>query len=366
MPRILGILVSLLFLIVTQTASAHSSYGSCSKLLETSKTRAYVDWLKKKAVDKTLDLMGALKGLPRYLKLVEELERTGRYRKYGDFGEMGLAELGISVRYNRTNLDTLNTGRPLIIVANHHLGIADGLTLQYLAGQSRKGSPTLLFLARWIEKLMPFAVFGDEHQWGTAVPVEINLPKESDPEYESKLAAVKTFNKSWSRSSLRVLKNGGALIIFPAGHVASINEGAGSYPQNVFDAPDSWQEGFLNLARLGKADIVFANVASVNSEAFYRNRKRFGGGDKERVIWFFSEAIAKKDQFIDVYLSKPMSLEVIYEILSRRYGHSREHLEADPRLSAELMRRMTYDIAGWAPQELDAQDSPRGFSANLR
>lgn len=359
MSGILRVLFLIQLPLVFQLSFAHSNHDACPKLLEKPKAPARLERFKKQVINKTLDVMAIMKGLPKYLKLIEEIKRSGRYRNYDNFGEMGLAEMGISVRYNQANLDALNTGRPLIIVANHHLGIADGLTLQYLSSRARQGSPSLLFLARWIEKILSFAVYGDEHQWGTAIPVEINLPKESDPDFEAKMAEVKAFNTTWSRPSLRVLKNGGALIIFPAGHVSSIVKGAGVYPNNVFDEPGSWQDGFLNLARLGKADIVFAHVDSVNSEAFYKNRKRFGGGDKERVIWFMSEAIAKKGQSIDVYLSKPMSLDAVYDTFVQKYGVTTEALKADPSLTAELMRQFTYDVSRSVPQELDTHDSPQ-------
>ena len=344
-------------MLVFQVATAYADAGLCQKLLGTPKANPTAEWLRKKIVDKTLDVLAAIKGLPRYLKRNDELRETGRFLSYQNFGEMGLAEMGISVRYNRSHLEALNTGRPLIIVANHHLGIADGLTLQYLAGRSREEKPSLLFLARWIEKLLPHAVYGDEHGWGTAIPVEINKPKESDPNYEAKMAEVKAFNSTWGRTSAKALRNGSTLIVFPAGHVAAINPG-GQYPESVYDAPGSWQDGFLDLARLGKADIVFANVDSVNSEAFYRERKRFGGGDKERVIWFFSEALAKNGKAIDVYFSKPMSLETIYEVLANKHGVSIEALKSDPRMSTELMRQLTYDVPRAYPQELETKDSP--------
>jgi len=371
MPRLSTLYFLIQLILVCQMTLANDNANPCedqlnlspsntaAKAAEGISSQSLLQWLKKKAADKTLDLMAAFKGLPKYLKLNEELKTTGRYLEYRNFGEMGLAEMGISVRYNKINLQALNTGKPLIIVANHHLGIADGLALQYLAGQSRQDSPSLLFLARWIEKLLPHAVFGDQHKWGTAIPVEINKPKESDPFYETKMAEVKAFNSPWNRASLRVLKAGGALVIFPAGHVASINNDGGHYPGSVYDAPNSWQEGFLNLARLGKADIVFAHVDSVNSEAFYRKRKRFGGGDKERVIWFFSEALAKRGNAIDIYLSKPMSLEETYNTLAQNFGYVREALVADPALTTELMRQFTYNISKVFPQNLDTEDSPQ-------
>jgi len=353
-------------IVVLTMAPAHASSNVCKEHLEKSAlaswSQSLAGWVKKKAVDKILDAMAAVKGLPKYLKINEEIRTSRRYLRYRNFGEMGLAEMGISVRYNKSSLDALNTGRPLIIVANHHLGIADGLALQDLAGLSRQDTPSLLFLARWIEKLLPHAVYGDEDHWGTAVPVEINTPKKSDPLYEEKMAKVKSFNSAWTRTSARVLKGGGALIIFPAGHVASINNDGANYPANVYDEPNSWQDGFLSLARIGQADIVFANVDCVNREAFYRDRKRFGGGDKERVIWFFSEALAKKDKFIDVYLSKPMSLEETYNTLAQTFGVARETLDENPALAAELMRQFTYKISAFYPQALDVQRSPQKVS----
>jgi putative hemolysin len=315
--------------------------------------------LKDKAIDHTLNLIGYTKGLPAYLKRVNELQQTGQYLKYNNFGEMGLAEMNISVRYDKAKLAGLNTGKPLIIVANHPLGIADGLALQHLTSRARNGSQVLLLLARWIEKLLPNAIFGDEHNWGTAVPVDINKPEKSDPLYEKKLAEIKSFNSRWNRTSIKTLKNGGAVIIFPAGHVASINKDGESYPNSVYDAPGSWQDSVLSLARLGNADIVFANIDSVNSQSFYDNRKRFGGGDKERVIWFFSEALAKKGKAIDVYLSDPMSIEAIYNFFPHHFNYSRAELEIDSALVIELMRRYTYEVPLLFPQELDTKDSPQ-------
>lgn len=346
-------------ILVSVRAYAEGRSERCAKFAAPSRQSIVIDRLKKAAIDKILEAMAYWKGLPQYLHRNEELKTTGRYLDYAGFGEMGLAEMDISVRYDQTKFSALNTGRPLIIIANHHLGIADGLALQYLAARARPQQPSLLFLARWIEKLLPHAVFGDKDHWGTAIPVEINKPKETDAQYESKMADLKSFNSAWSRISFRVLRNGGALVIFPAGHVASIDESAGEFPGNVFDAPDSWQDGFLNLARLAKADIVFAHVDSVNSEVFYRNRKRFGGGDKERVIWFFSEALAKKGQAVDVHLSPPLSLDQIFELLNQKYGFDRGDLERDPQKMAELMRQLTYEVSEVFRQSLDAEDSPK-------
>jgi putative hemolysin len=347
-----------LTLCLVQFAPVHADPVVCQERLARSKPTTSVQWLKKQFIEKTLYTMAAFYGLPRYRKLIEEAERSGSYRDdYENFGQMGLAEMGISVRYSAEMLAGLNTGRPLIIVANHHLGIGDGLALQYLVSNIRRNAPSLLFLARWIEKLLPYAVYGDEHRWGTAVPIEINKPSESDPEYVTKMAEVKAFNAKWSASATAVLRGNGALIVFPAGHVASINPGE-AYPEGVHDAKDSWQDGFLMLARRTKADIVFAHVDNVNSKAFYRHRKRFGGGDLERVVWFLKEALAKRGKSIDVYLSKPMSVDEVYDTLSARYLEPRETLKADSLKTAELMRRFTYVVKDHFPQELLAVDAP--------
>ena len=312
------------------------------------------------AVDKALDVIGYMKGLPRYLKRMNALIESEGYLGYRDVGEMGVAEIGFSVRVNQHKLQALNTERPLIIIANHPLGIADGLSLQYLASLVRQNSPALLMLARWIEKLLPNAVFGDERGWGTAVPVDISKPDPSDPLYESQVSKIKAFNSQWSRTTLRALKSERAsVIVFPAGQVAGMNVENESYPNNIQDAQGSWQNGLLNLAKLGKADIVFAHIDSVNSKAFYKYRKVFGGGDKERVVWFFSEALAKKDKSIDVYLSDPLSLSSVYQTLSQAFGVPEAELKDDDKLATELMRRLTHDLNTHFPQDLDHTESPR-------
>ena len=96
----------------------------------------------------------------------------------------------------------------------------------------------------------------------------------------------------------------------------------------------------------------------MNNKSFYEKRKRFGGRDKERVIWFFSEAIAKKGKAIDVFLSEPMSLETIYDSLSKKYNYSESELRDKPDLTVELMRQYTHGLPMLYPQELDAKASP--------
>lgn len=132
-----------------------------------------------------------------------------------------------------------------------------------------------------------------------------------------------------------------------------------TYPHNIQDAPGSWQNGILDFAKLGRADVVFAHIDSVNSHAFYKNRKRFGGGDKERVVWFFSEALAKKDQSIDVYLSDPLSLNDVYQTLSGAFGVPEGEIQSDNQLATELMRQLTHDLGRHFPQELNLTETPR-------
>jgi putative hemolysin len=377
MNKLLNLKLFYCFLLVSLSTPLTASAVQCGKLLLPSQTsqhpiniqtwsqkvRAYVPLVIQKtkpfAVDKALDIMGYMKGLPKYLKRIKALIESEKYLRYRNFGEMGLAEMGISVRVNQQKLRALDTDRPLIIVANHPLGIADGLSLQYLSSSVRQNNPTLLMLARWIEKLLPSAVFGDERGWGTAIPVDINKPALSDPLYQTKVSEIKSFNSKWSRVTLKELKKGASVIIFPAGQVAGMNADKKTYPHNIQDTPGSWQNGLLNLAKLGRADIVFAQIDSVNSRAFYQKRKRFGGGDKERVVWFFSEALAKKDQTIDVYLSDPLSLDSVYQALSQTFEVPEAELQSNDQLATELMRTLTHDVNSHFPQDLDHIESPR-------
>lgn len=314
--------------------------------------------LRKKINDMLLNTLAFAKGIPKYAKQIEALRLSGRFREYKNFAEMGLAEIGIGVRYSQSQYSKLNNKRPLIVVANHPLGVADGLALHYLIANARADRSSLIYLARWVEKLFPNAIFEDNDGWGTAVPVEINLPHPGDPHRDSKIADINYFNMRSSRVAIRVLRMGGSIVIFPAGHVASMEKDSRGYPHNVYDSPNSWNEGVLNLARMGEADLLFAHIDAVNSESFYKNRKRFGGGDKERVIWFLSETLAMSGKSLDVRLSDPMNLETMYETLSGEYGYEVGHLKNDLKLTAELMRRFTYKVAENYPQKLDTEKFP--------
>lgn len=355
---------------------AHSSVIRCSDAFNSSRSNIETDstpiptgsapsrffnsvtqTLKAKRADMALTIMAYSEGLPARLKRIKHLEQTGQYLAYKNFGAMGLAETGVPVRYNQKRFHSLNTKRQLVIIANHPLGIADAWSLLYIAGRARGDSETLLFLARWVEKLFPPAIYGDPHGWGSGLLVDIDKPLLTDPQYSTKIADFNYFNMKWARSGIRVLRLGGAVIIFPAGHISTINKDGSSYPKNVYDAPDSWMTGILDIARMGgNADIVFAHVDSVNSEEFYNNRRRYGGGDKERVIWLLKETQAKASQSVDVQFSDPMSLNDLYETLALRFGLSRKQLEADPKLTVELMRQYTYKVPEYFPQILDTTD----------
>lgn len=335
-------------LVVFHATTAGADRSSCSRLLWWRVVSTPVARVKALAVSGILAGMAWRRGLFKYRKQIKEIEKSDYDRAYTNFGHMGLAELGISVRYNGERFAALNTGRPLIIVANHHLGIADGLAMQYITSRARPSAPSLLFLARWIEKLLPFAVVGDARGWGTALPIEINKLATTDPEANH-------FNAESRKKALANLRSAGAVIAFPAGHVAPLVKGT-AYPGGVMD--DSWQEGFLLIARRSKAQIVFANVDAVNSEAFYRNRKRFGGGDQERVFWFLSEAVAKRGQTIDVHLSRPMDLDEVYGMLADKYGDSIGLLKADHKSTAERMRQWVYAMVEDGAPALDTVEKP--------
>src|SRR5262249_4642065 len=90
---------------VSPLTLAESDPNPCVEDLTTVKMSPglFFNRLKKKAIDKILDGIAYYKGLPPYLKLNDELRETERYLKYSNFGEMGLAEMEISVSYNKSS-----------------------------------------------------------------------------------------------------------------------------------------------------------------------------------------------------------------------------------------------------------------------
>lgn len=152
-----------------------------------------------------------------------------------DFVERTLEHLGVSYRVDTRELENIPVEGPLLVVANHPLGMTDALSLIKLIGSVRQD-----------------------------VRILANDVMQAVPELDHLLLPVDVFGKgakSSMRGLFRALEAGQALIIFPAGEVSRLRAG------RVRDT--RWSDGFARIAMRGGIPVLPIHVSARNSAAFY-------------------------------------------------------------------------------------------------
>jgi putative hemolysin len=152
-----------------------------------------------------------------------------------DFVERVLDVLGTSYHVNPREREHIPVDGPLLVVANHPLGMQDALALLQLIGSVRRdvrflGNDWLAVIPQLSQLMLPVDVFGK----GAA---------------------------SRLRGIYRALDNGEALVMFPAGEVSRVRAGG------VRDG--QWSDGFARLSLRSKAPVLPVHVAARNSAMFY-------------------------------------------------------------------------------------------------
>jgi putative hemolysin len=162
------------------------------------------------------------------------LEQAGAAEGF-DFVDRVLDVLGTSHHVNLGDLENVPTAGPLLVVANHPLGMQDALAVLQLIGSVRRdvrvlGNDWLATVPQLGPLLLPVDVFGK----GAA---------------------------SRLRGVYRALERGEALIVFPAGEVSRMR------PGGVRDG--RWSDGFARLSMRSKAPVLPVHISARNSAMFY-------------------------------------------------------------------------------------------------
>ncbi|OOG47977.1 lysophospholipid acyltransferase family protein [Rhodanobacter sp. C01] len=162
------------------------------------------------------------------------LNRVGTAEGF-DFVERVLDVLGTSYHINLREREHIPLDGPLLVVANHPLGMQDALALLQLIGSVRPdvrilGNDWLATIPQLGKLLLPVDVFGKRAS--------------------SKL-----------RGIYRALDNNEALIVFPAGEVSRMRA------DGVRDG--RWSDGFARLSLRRKVPVLPVHVAARNSTMFY-------------------------------------------------------------------------------------------------
>lgn len=162
------------------------------------------------------------------------LQRVGAVEGFA-FVERVLEVLGTSYHFDPREREHIPLDGPLLVVANHPLGMQDALALLQLIGSVRSdvrilGNDWLATVPQLSKLLLPVDVFGK----GAA---------------------------SRPRGIYRALQNGEALIVFPAGEVSRVRA------DGVRDG--RWSDGFARLSARSGAAVLPVHVAARNSAMFY-------------------------------------------------------------------------------------------------
>ena len=168
-------------------------------------------------------------------------ERASRDEGSPDFSTRALSALDVTIDVATEELRHIPASGPLVIVANHPCGAADGLLLMSLLNRVRSdlkllGNSLLRFVPGLQSNLLPLDVFG-----GTG-----SIQR----------------NASALRQAMRWLKSGGAVLVFPAGEVAH-EQGRGG---NALDS--TWQPTAAELAARTNATLLPMFIAGGNSRLF--------------------------------------------------------------------------------------------------
>jgi putative hemolysin len=179
-------------------------------------------------------LTSVMKSVTNEARFNHLLARAGSARGL-DFVDRMLELLGASYRIDAGFIEAVPASGPLLVVANHPLGMQDALALLKWLGSIRPdvrmlGNDWLASVPPLSELLLPVDVFG--HGAG-----------------------------SGARHIYRALENGEALIMFPAGEVSRLRAGV------VRDG--AWSDGFARLALRSGAPVLPVHVRARNSTMFY-------------------------------------------------------------------------------------------------
>lgn len=139
-------------------------------------------------------------GQPKLQRIYDDYMRQTQARTDDNFWRSAIKRLGVDVWFDAERLAGIPTDGPLILIANHPFGVLDGIAAGYILSHVRPDFRVMAHAALGrAEPLQPYLI-----------PVE----------FEPGTDAVRN-NISAQRTALRYLKDGGAVIVFPAGAVST-------------------------------------------------------------------------------------------------------------------------------------------------
>jgi len=182
-------------------------------------------------------------GQPHLKRLYEQFQNdlaTGR--SADDFFTAGVKKLELDLVYDEARLLAAPKTGPLVVIANHPFGVLDGIVICHL----------MLKLRRDFRILSNSALYRVPEIYDWLLPIDFNETRE----------ALATNLKSRAEAR-KFLEGGGALIVFPAGGVATTT---GAFSRRAVDA--EWKPLTAKLILQGRAPVLPMFFHGQNSRLF--------------------------------------------------------------------------------------------------
>ena len=157
------------------------------------------------------------------------------------FWEAALSQLQVQLEYDRTQLDKIPRRGPIIFIANHPFGVIDGLIVCHLASKIRPNFKILINSALCREERIAHYM----------LPIDFSETKEA--------ALVNIDSK---KRAMETLRQEGAIVIFPAGGIAT-SEGPFGPATDL-----EWKLFTAKLIQMTEATVVPVFFHGQNSRLF--------------------------------------------------------------------------------------------------
>jgi putative hemolysin len=224
--------------------------------------------------------------------------------KQENFYDSAIRKLNLTVHYDQTKLDAIPKTNPLVVVANHPYGVLDGLVINQLMQRVR---PDFKVLTNGVLCRAPEA---NEN----LLPIDFSGTSE----------ALQT-NLRTRKLAHNFLKQGGCIVVFPAGGVSTIPNWKDKIAQD-----NEWQPFIGSLIQKSKADVIPLFFEGQNSRLFQL---------ASHVSQVFRSALYFNE------LTNRIGTQVTIKIGDTMPHHSLESMKDKVALLAYL-RKQTYALGG--------------------
>ncbi|MCR9254470.1 MAG: lysophospholipid acyltransferase family protein [Alphaproteobacteria bacterium] len=246
-----------------------------------------------------------LTGQPKLQRLYDDYKRTRS--NDDDFWASAVSRLQLNVNYDQSRLSAIPKEGPVIVVANHPYGALDGIAMGYMVSRVR---PDFKVLAHAVldrcEPLRPYLI-----------PVV----------FDGESSALRA-NVEAKKAAISHLRQGGCIVIFPAGRVSTADTIFGQ----AIDSP--WKPFAGKLVTASNATVVPMFFEGQPHWLFHFVSK-FSGGLREALV--LHEVARHIGDEIRSHIGSPILPETFKQLPDR--GALMDYLRAtvyslDPRASA--------------------------------